>query len=828
MTNPGREVLATIEDAAIAAMDRGWKVFPVRGKVPATLNGLHDASGDVSKVHGWWGLNEDRGMALATGDPSGVWALDLDGPEGEAAIRALQQEPGGLPTTTASRTRNGYHLLFQMPEDREIRNSAGKVAPGVDVRGTGGYIVLPPSPHPEAGHYEWIRPPADVPPADPPEWLVEQVTAPTDENGRPKPADPLPETIPQGQRNETLASLAGTMRRRGATPEAMRAALREENRARCAPPLPEEEVEEIAISISRYAPTAGDRENAATSGASGAVEGEGWREPIPLGPEPPADLPSGVLPPPLRKHVESVAAFTQTPTGLPLTVGLAAAATTIAGKMEVEVRRGWREPVNLYGAVVLDPANRKSPVEREMVAPLREYEREGAEKIGPEHRAALDKKKALEKRLSRAQKAVAKATSAEEEGQALSDLEEDRRRIEELEVPTPPRLLTDDVTPEALGRIMHENAGRASIISSEGDVLRIFAGRYSSTGDPTLDIIKKAWSGDPVRVDRVGRDGAHLPRPLLTVGLTVQPTLLRTLGNREVLDGEGVLARFLWMAPPSLIGDRLTGADVPAPDEEAREGYERLLRTLLDLEPADVDEAGEWRPHVLELTPDARVLLYAWESEVEGLLADGGQLAPIRSWGGKLVGTTVRLAGVLHVVERAGRGSPPFAAPVSATAMTRAVRLARAFVPHARHVLAGEVGMDERIKLARYVLRRTREADDVELTERDLWQLTRGKAEINEMEDLRDVLQTLEAHRLVRTVPRESTGGRRPSPWVRLNPRARENTPKSPTSPHHEDRTPTSGSFGDTDRGVPEETDPSDPDPDTLQSDLGASLEGGS
>lgn len=543
-----------------------------------------------------------------------------------------------------------------------------------------------------------------------------------------------------------------------------------------------------------------------SSGDSGDANG-GWREPIPLGPEPPADLPSDALPFPLREQVESVAAFTQTPTGLPLTVGLAAVSTAVAGKAEIEVRGGWREPLNQYLAAVLDPANRKSPVEKEMTVTLREYEREAARELGPKHRAALDRKEALEKRLSRAQKAVAKADTAQEEGQALSDLEDARHRLEELEVPTPPRLLTDDVTPEALGRIMAENAGRAAIISSEGDVLRIFAGRYSSTGDPTLDIIKKAWSGDPVRVDRVGRDGVHLPRPSLTVGLTVQPTLLRTLGNREVLAGEGVLARFLWMAPPSLIGDRLTGADVPEPDEMARAEYDRLLRNLLDLEPAGMDEACEWTPHVLELTPEAQDLFYTWESKVEGMLADGGNLAPIRSWGGKLVGTTARLAGVLHVVERAGRKANPVAAPVSGEAMERAVCLARSFVPHARHVLAGEVGMDEGVQLARYVLRRIREADD-ELTVRDVWQLTRGKAKIDETADVEDVLARLEAHRLVRVVERSSTGGRPPSPWVRLNPRTREQIPKRPTSLQNEGETRTFGSFGGADREGPSETEP--------------------
>lgn len=542
----------------------------------------------------------------------------------------------------------------------------------------------------------------------------------------------------------------------------------------------------------------------AAPGVGGEGEG-GWRDPVPLGPEPPEDLPSAPLPSPLREHVDSVAAYTQTPTGLPLTLGLAACSAAVAGKAEVEVRAGWREPLNLYLAAVLDPANRKSSVEKAMVAPIRDYEREGAREIGPEQRAALDRREALEKRVKRAQNDLANADDAGAEGQARSDLEEARRELEELDVPTPPRLLVDDVTPEALGKIMAENAGRAAIVSSEGDVLRIFAGRYNSGGDPTLDIIKKAWSGDPVRVDRVGRDGAHLPRPLLTVGLTLQAKLLDSLANRDVLEGEGVLARFLWMAPPSLIGRRHTGADVPAPDEEALERYERLLWDLLALDPAAVDpETGEWEPQVLGLAPEARERLFALEAEVERLLADGGDLAPLRAWGGKLVGTTVRLAGLLHVVGRAGRGSTaaPFAAPVSPEAVAAAVRLARAFIPHARYVLAGEAGTDEELELARYVLRRIREADDLELTERDLWQLCRGKAAIEEMSDLRKVLVRLEAHRLVRRVERTRDGpGRTPSPWVDINPYARVQIPRIPTKAQDDDPEADSGDSGDT--GVP-------------------------
>lgn len=534
-----------------------------------------------------------------------------------------------------------------------------------------------------------------------------------------------------------------------------------------------------------------------SSGTSGDIQEE-WAPPIPLGPKPPADLPSHVLPSPLHEHVSSVAASKQVPTALPFGLSLAAVSAAVAGKADVFVRSGWSPiPVNLYVAAVLRSAERKSPVEAEMMRPLRAWERKQEEELGPQYRAATERRKALKERLKRARREAAKATTDDDEEQALDDLQDARRRIEKLAVRPPPRLFTSDVTEEALGRLMADHHGRAAILSSEGDVLRIFAGRYSAQSAPSLGLLKAGWSGDPVRVDRVGRDDVHLPRPLLTVGLTVQPTLLRTLSNRDVLDGEGVLARFLWFAPPSMIGKRKTGTKVPGLDEGARSKYGALLRRLLETRPAEVDESGQWQPHRLLLTPGARNRLHAWEANVEGLLADGGDLRPVEAWGGKLVGQTVRLAGLLHITERAGRGADyPFSAPVTERSMERAVEIARHLIPHALHVLAGELELDPELELARYVLRRVREADDSELTERDLWHLTKGKSGINDMGDLRKVLSTLVAHRLVRKVAGEPTGGRPASPWIRLNPHARKNKTTSTRSPPERVEEPASGTSG--------------------------------
>lgn len=248
------ETATPVQGAALEYMARGWAVFPVDGKVPATTNGLHDASTEERLADIWYNKWPQRGVALATGRTSGVWVLDLDGPEGKEAFADLQREHGDLPKTVVAKTGGGWHLYWQMPEDRDVRNSASKVAKHVDVRGTGGYVVLPPSPHPDGGQYRWVegRSPDDVPVAPAPQWLVDLVAP--EEEARPAPAGEIPDEIPEGQRDQTLTSLAGSLRRRGASEQAILAAIGTENELRCNPPLPNEDIRRIASSVARYQP----------------------------------------------------------------------------------------------------------------------------------------------------------------------------------------------------------------------------------------------------------------------------------------------------------------------------------------------------------------------------------------------------------------------------------------------------------------------------------------------------------------------------------------------------------------------------------------------
>jgi putative DNA primase/helicase len=140
------------------------------------------------------------------------------------------------------------HLYFKHPE-QHVRTGI-RVAPGLDVKASGGYVVAPPSVGPNGKPYEWVIPPEEAELAEPPAWLMRLL-----ERERPKgPAAGIGKRISAGGRNKVLASLGGTMRRRGMGEAEILAALLVTNEQRCEPPLETEEVEKIAASVARYEP----------------------------------------------------------------------------------------------------------------------------------------------------------------------------------------------------------------------------------------------------------------------------------------------------------------------------------------------------------------------------------------------------------------------------------------------------------------------------------------------------------------------------------------------------------------------------------------------
>lgn len=253
-----------IREAALDYARRGWPVLPVHwpapptgcscghedcdraAKHPRTKHGLSDASVDPAQLVRWF--RKTSNVAIRTG--AGLMVLDVDpSRDGDVSLRELEEVHGELPDTLRALTGGGGEHVF-LSVSGPVPSSVDKVAPGLDVRADGGYVVAVPSLHSSGNRYEWDVGAAEKL-ADAPEWLLKLCRK---RRVRRSPEEGTPDAVIDGGRNEFLTSQAGAMRRRGMGERAMFAALVIENEDRCRPPLDEAEVRKITQSVVKYEP----------------------------------------------------------------------------------------------------------------------------------------------------------------------------------------------------------------------------------------------------------------------------------------------------------------------------------------------------------------------------------------------------------------------------------------------------------------------------------------------------------------------------------------------------------------------------------------------
>lgn len=237
--------------AALGYARRGWPVFPVQpgGKAPLVAHGLHDATRDPAEIAASWSRCPDAGVAIRTGAVSGLVVLDVDGDDGHDRLHELERAHGELPRTASVHTpRGGQHLYFQHP-GHEVRNSASRLGPALDVRGDGGYVVAPPSRGANGRRYE---PDEQAPVAPLPGWLM-TLLAPQ-QGGSRRSREPvntwlrIVAGVARGERNTSLTRLVGHLLARDVDVRLV-AELARLVDSRNTPPLGGTEVDRIVESI---------------------------------------------------------------------------------------------------------------------------------------------------------------------------------------------------------------------------------------------------------------------------------------------------------------------------------------------------------------------------------------------------------------------------------------------------------------------------------------------------------------------------------------------------------------------------------------------------
>ena len=368
----------------------------------------------------------------------------------------------------------------------------------------------------------------------------------------------------------------------------------------------------------------------------------------------------------------------------------------------------------------------------------------------------------------------------------MADVNATADEIAQFNLVTEPRLLADDVTPEAVTRLLSEQGGVMALMSTEGGIFEILAGRYS--GSINIDTFLKAHTGDPIIVDRIGRPSLYIPSPRLTMVLTVQPSVVRDLADKPGFRGRGLLARCWFSVPKSMVGYRDTEETlIPS---EVTDSWAKLVNSILALP----STPGETRD--LTLSSGAKSLLNEYRAVVEEKLRPGAELSDIRDWGSKLPGGVVRLAGILHLGTMAEgfvdsvyivysvEELKKWETPISKETMEAAIKLGDYYSVHAQ-IAFKMMGADERLEDAKYTWAAINKHHVGTVGHRDLWQNTRRR--FTQVSDLAVSLSYLEELGYLKRVEPEPSkvGGRPRSPEYKINPldppKCTQNTQNPPT-----------------------------------------------
>ena len=506
---------------------------------------------------------------------------------------------------------------------------------------------------------------------------------------------------------------------------------------------------------STYQPT----KNGGTAEANGAgAVAHDWEDPIPLDSVPLPEFPVDVFPDYLREMIEGTACATQTPPDLAAMVSLSVLATAAQKRAEALIRDGWREVLSLWTVTSLPPGNRKTPAFEPMVKPVREYEQLVIERMRTEIAEATTEYEITEGALKRLKDQAMKAKNQFDRDDLTRQAVEMAHRLERMPVPKSLRMIADDATPEELGRLLMGQGGRIAIISDEGDVFDMMAGKYSS-GKPNIGIYLRAHAGGDIIVDRVGRPDVIVRRAAISFGLCVQPESLQGLTANRVFKGRGLLGRFLFSLPYSRLGAREIRP--AALSEDVAADYSNRITVLLSM-PADEPEPGCPQPHLIPFTREADDAVAEFEAWIEPRLKPSEELGDMSDWAGKLAGHTCRIATLLHLAQRA-YSQEPWRFPVEASTFAGARRIGEYLIPHARMAFR-QMGSNPQIENARHVLRWLKKHDRSRFQKREVFNGLRSRFERSG--DLDEPLIILEEHGYIRQVHQQ----KRPGPGQPASP----------------------------------------------------------
>ena len=756
---------STLVEKAIAfSAQNRVPVFPCRqDKSPTTEHGFKDASSDPAVIREMFAHVHAEYVAMPTGSITGVSVLDIDVEkdcDGVSGFEWLDANRGLIPQTrTAQTPSGGSHYYFRHVEG--LRCSNGKIAQRVDVRGDGGYIIV------LGFGYELFedRPFGELPvfPApvigqlnDPPAIRKSESSTKTDWEDAFVPGqwhttvrDKVASAVARGVDRRTVLELAPLLTMQGFT------------------------VEQTKHELATFYDSAKDK--------GWAPQGSGGFAPLQF-PLPQADplpqLPDRCVPPTLRPWLNDVAYRMDVPLDYLAAACLVAASSIIGRRAAVrpKVNDPWEEHANLWGLVIAQPGELKSPSIATALKPIEGLERVEREKwkqaeIELRKKAAvLREREAVAK--SQLKDAIKKAdgsdTLAEKE---LEDITSKLAVIDKQLANGGRRFICNDATTEKLAELCQANPYGLMISRDEISGWFELLGRAGREGD--REFFLEAWSGSGGHgYDRIGRGSLYIPHVCLSIFGTIQPGKLNKLIDSAGQDGEGadgLLQRFQILLFPDARGPRKF-VDEPA-DTDAKEAYEAVFKDLADLKwqtlcslekGIPVDGIEDSCYYFFHFDEAAQASATEWFKELE-LQIDSIAAPAFKSHIAKYRGLMPRIALTYFLIEASAGSISEQQIPLEAVEF--AIEWCQHLEAHAQKLWAPSINpaMFPSAKLAEKVLSgKVVDRMEVSAIQQKKW----SKLTTTDQVDL--AVSQLEEWGWLKRFTRD-TGGR-PSPCVRINP----------------------------------------------------------
>ena len=568
--------------------------------------------------------------------------------------------------------------------------------------------------------------------------------------------------IPEGKRNSTMLQIAVRILKRDGDTKATKDLFIKESK-RCNPPLESNELSNIWKQALKYYEKIKLNPDYKAPGDYQKVE---FDEIIPLPDVVLPEFPVNSLPSAIKNYCLEVAESTQTPPDMAFVSALAIIALAMQKNYKVVGKADWEEQLSLYVMIVAEPSDRKSAVLSQMIKVINAFEANYNET----HSLELEKNHDEYYRLTSAKAKVLKNL---EKGKATQDEYDDLlEKISKFKKLNRLTLTLDDVTSESIATKMSEQGGCIAIVSSEGGMVDIISGLYSK--NVNIDVYLKGYSGDSLKVDRIGRESLYIPSPRLTILLTVQPKVLESFITNPIFSGRGLTARFLYSIPKSKVGSRKFNTN-PI-NYDSKQAFNELINSILS-------ETSNFTTYI-HLSSDASRLLESYHDKFEIRLA--GDLREIGAWAGKLLGNILRLSAIINrskgikYDEFTGLASTNDDAVwiIQKDDMEGAIAIGEYFLEHALCAF-NLLGVDQRTKDAKTIISILRNHEP-KLTEVNVRTIARLTRRVGKKERIAPVLSTLADYGYLKEKVKSYENDRSRSDTYLVNPKIYEDDDKPP------------------------------------------------